>query len=112
MDETWIHHYTPESKQQSKQWTEAGCSAPKKTGSVPSAGKVIASVFWDADGILFIDYLEKGKTTAGECYSKLLTRLDEKIHENSVCKSKKISSGHCTHPQKCFGNEKIKGSAL
>jgi len=21
MDETWIHHYTPESKQQSKQWT-------------------------------------------------------------------------------------------
>ena len=26
MDETWIHHYTPESKQQSKQWTEAGCT--------------------------------------------------------------------------------------
>jgi len=25
MDETWIHHCTPESKQQSKQWTEAGC---------------------------------------------------------------------------------------
>jgi hypothetical protein len=45
MDETWIHHYTPESKQQSKQWTEAGCSAPKKTSLVPSAGKVMASVF-------------------------------------------------------------------
>jgi histone-lysine N-methyltransferase SETMAR len=42
MEETWIHHYTPESKQQSKQWTEAGCSAPKKTRSVPSAGKVMA----------------------------------------------------------------------
>jgi histone-lysine N-methyltransferase SETMAR len=25
MDETWIHHYTSKSKQQSKQWTEAGC---------------------------------------------------------------------------------------
>jgi len=61
MDETWIHHYTPESKQQSKQWTEAGCSAPKKTRSVPSAGKVMASVFWDAEGILFIDYLERVK---------------------------------------------------
>jgi DNA-binding Xre family transcriptional regulator len=35
---TWIHHYTPESKQQSKQWTEAGCSAPKKTSSVLSTG--------------------------------------------------------------------------
>jgi hypothetical protein len=58
MDETWIHHYTPESKQQSKQRTEASRSAPKKTKSVPSAGKVMASVFWDAEGILFIDYLE------------------------------------------------------
>jgi hypothetical protein len=61
MDKTWIHHYTPESKQQSKRWTEAACSAPKKTRSVPSAGKVTALVFWDAEGILFIDYLEKGK---------------------------------------------------
>jgi len=61
MDETWIHHYTPESKQQSKQWTEAGWSAPKKTGWVSSAGKVLASVFWDAEGILFIDYIDKVK---------------------------------------------------
>ena len=32
MDETWIHHYTAESEQQSKQWTEAGCSALKRQG--------------------------------------------------------------------------------
>jgi hypothetical protein len=44
-DETLIHHYTPESKQQSKLWTEAGWSAPKKTRSVPSAEKIMASVF-------------------------------------------------------------------
>jgi histone-lysine N-methyltransferase SETMAR len=25
MGGTWINHYTPGSKQQSKQWTEAGC---------------------------------------------------------------------------------------
>jgi histone-lysine N-methyltransferase SETMAR len=81
MDETWIHHYTPESKQQSKPWTEAGCSTSKKTSSVPSAGKVMATVFWDAEGILFIDYLEKGKTITGEYYSNILTRLDEKIRE-------------------------------
>ena len=60
MDETWIHHYTPEFKQQSKQWTEASCSAAKKTRSVPSAGKVMVSVFWGAESILIIDYLEKG----------------------------------------------------
>jgi histone-lysine N-methyltransferase SETMAR len=72
MDETWIHHYTPEPKQQSKQWAEAGCSAPKKTRSVPSAGNVMSSVFWDAEGILFIDYLGNGKTIIGEYYSNFL----------------------------------------
>jgi len=115
MDETWIHHYTPESKQQSKQRREAGCSAPKKTGSVPSAGKVMASVFWDAEGILFIDYLEKGKTITREYYSSLLTRLDEKIREKRPGLQKKkiyLLSGQCTHPQNCFDNGKIKGSAL
>jgi hypothetical protein len=72
-------YYTPESKQHSKQWTEAGCSARKKTRSVPSAGKDMASVFWDAEGILFIDYLEKGTTVTGQYYSNLLTGLDKKI---------------------------------
>jgi hypothetical protein len=41
----------------------------------------MASVFWDAGDILFIDCLEKGKTITGEYYSNLLTRPDEKIHE-------------------------------
>jgi histone-lysine N-methyltransferase SETMAR len=61
MDETWIHHYAPESKPQSKQWTEAGCSTPKKTRSVPSAGKIMASVFWDAVGIFLLIVLERVK---------------------------------------------------
>jgi hypothetical protein len=70
-------HQNPNSSQNSGQ---AGCSVPKKTRWVPSAGKVMASVFWDAEGFLFIDYLEKGKTIMGEYCSNLLTRLDEKIH--------------------------------
>ena len=61
MDETWIHHYTPESKQQSKQWTEAGCSAPKKTRSVPSAGKVMTTVFRDAEDIFLLITLKRVK---------------------------------------------------
>jgi len=53
MDKTLIHHYTPESKQQSKQWTEACCSVPKKRRSVPSAEKFMASVFRDPEGIFY-----------------------------------------------------------
>ena len=74
----------------------------------------MASVFWDAEGILFIDYLEKGKTITGEYYSNLLTRLDDKfVKKDPVCKRKKtnLSSGQCTRPQKCCGNGKIKGYA-
>jgi hypothetical protein len=75
----------------------------------------MASVFLDAEGILFIDYLEKGKTITGEYYSNLLTRLDGKNRAKRPGLQKKknnLSSGQCTHPQKCFGNGKIKGSAL
>jgi hypothetical protein len=32
VDETWIHHYTPEFKQQSKQWTEAGFQCQRRRG--------------------------------------------------------------------------------
>jgi hypothetical protein len=46
-------------------------------------------VFWDAEGILFIYYLEKGKTITGESYSTLLTRLDKKIHEKRPSLQKK-----------------------
>jgi hypothetical protein len=100
MDETWIYHYTPESKQQSKQWAEAGCSEPKKTRSIPSAG-IMASVFWDVEGILFIDYLEKGKSMTGVYYSNLLTRVDEKMCEKRPGlqkKKKKTSFIRTMHP--------------
>ena len=64
VDETWIHHYTSEMKEQSKQWTSPGKCAPKKAKTVPSAGKVMATVFWNSQGIIFADYLE-GRTITG-----------------------------------------------
>lgn len=79
MDETWIHHHTPESYRQSAEWTVAGEPRPKRPKSQKSASKVMASVFWDAQGILFIDYLEKGKKTNSEYYMALLVCLKEEI---------------------------------
>ena len=78
-DETWVHHFTPEAKQQSKQWKHPSSPPPKKAKTVPSAGKVMASVFWDADGILQIDYLQKGQTINGMYCASLLMQLREKI---------------------------------
>lgn len=79
MDETWVHHYTPESKVQSKQWKRSGSPPPKKAKAILSAKKVMASVFWDCKGVIMVDYLEKGKTINADYYCTLLQRLREEI---------------------------------
>ena len=43
--ETWIHYYTPETKNQSEMSTRPGESAPKKAKTVPSAGRIMATIF-------------------------------------------------------------------
>ena len=56
-------------KLQSKQWTAKGEPAPKKAKTLFSAGKAMATVFWDSHGIILIDYLQKGKTITGVYYA-------------------------------------------
>ena len=75
MDETCTYHYTLETKGSSAEWTAAGESRPKRPKPQQWAGKVMASVFWDAHGIVFIDYLEKSKTINSDYYIALLDRL-------------------------------------
>jgi len=75
----------------------------------------MASVFWDAEGILFVDYLEKGKTITKEYYSTLLTRLGEKIREKRPgFQKKKIIFHQDSAPahKSILAMGKIKGSAL
>ena len=51
----------------------------------------MASVFWDAHGIIFIDYLEKGKTINSDYYIALLERLKDEIAEKRPhLKKKKV----------------------
>ena len=61
MDETWIHHYTPELREGLKQWVKPGKNARKS--------------FCDTHSVIFIDYLEKGKTITGAYYAALLDPL-------------------------------------
>ncbi|CAK1591719.1 unnamed protein product [Parnassius mnemosyne] len=79
MDETWIHHFEPETKQQSMIWKRASSPTPKKFKVSSSAGKVIASVFWDAQGIIMVEYLEKGATITGSYYADQIRRLRKAI---------------------------------
>jgi [histone H3]-lysine36 N-dimethyltransferase SETMAR len=79
VDETWVHHFDPETKQQSMAWKHKESPPPKKFRVVPSAGKIMATVFWDASGILLVDYLERGCTITGEYYAQLIPKLRNEI---------------------------------
>lgn len=80
-DETWIHQYDPESKQESMQWTKRGEKPPRKFKVQKSQLKIMATIFWDCEGILLIDYLPKGTTMNGQYYADLLTRLRSVVVE-------------------------------
>jgi len=45
MDETWLYHYDPETKQQSIELRHSGSPRPKKFRVKKSAGKILASIF-------------------------------------------------------------------
>ncbi|KAF2345576.1 Transposase type 1, partial [Trinorchestia longiramus] len=80
-DETWLYQYDPEDKTQSKQWMPRGGSGPVKAKSERSRGKVMATVFWDAVGILLVDFLENKKTITAVYYEEILRKLSKKIAE-------------------------------
>jgi len=81
MDETWLYHYDPETKQQSMEWWHSGSPRPKKFRVQKSGGKVLASIFWDQASILLIGYLPKGPTINAEYYSSLLVQLKDILKE-------------------------------
>ena len=72
VDETWVHYYEPENKAQSRQSVGPGSPRPKKFKTQSSAGKVMATVFWDAQGVIMLDFLAKKSTITGAYYANLL----------------------------------------
>ena len=71
LDETWDHHFQPETKQQSKHWKHLG-SLPHNAKTGMSTGKVMASIFCDAEEVLLVDYLDKGHSITGAYYTDIL----------------------------------------
>ncbi|KAI6652969.1 Histone-lysine N-methyltransferase SETMAR-like [Oopsacas minuta] len=66
-DETWFHYYEPESKTESKQWKRGDEPVPIKVKAAKSAGKRMATVFWDREGIKYLNWLPE-KTTINSDY--------------------------------------------
>ncbi|XP_055615314.1 histone-lysine N-methyltransferase SETMAR-like [Toxorhynchites rutilus septentrionalis] len=94
MDGTWIQYHTPESKGQSVEWLTSYESRQKQQKDQRSAAKVLASVFWDTHGIIFIDYLQKRKTITGEYCAALLDKLNDDIKKKQPHLAKKKVLDH------------------
>ena len=72
VDETWVQNYEPENKIQSRQWIGPGSPRPKKFKMQPSAGKVMATVFWDAKGVIMLDFFPQEKYNNWSVLCKLV----------------------------------------
>lgn len=94
MDETWLHHYDPETKQQSMTWKRPSSPTPKKFKAVPSAGKIMGSLFWDSQGVIMIEYLSHGATITGALYAEQIKKVRQEIRENRRGKLAKVVLFH------------------
>ncbi|GFO17235.1 histone-lysine N-methyltransferase SETMAR [Plakobranchus ocellatus] len=73
--ESWIHHYDPECKAQSMEYRHKTSPSPRKFKVVASARKVLFPVFWYMEGVVHIEFLERGCTVNFERYISTLRAL-------------------------------------
>jgi hypothetical protein len=64
-DETWVYHWDPPTKQEPIQGAYKSSSPPKKVKIQSSAEKFMATIFWDKEGILHIEYTYSVETLTG-----------------------------------------------
>jgi hypothetical protein len=56
-DETWIHHFESQTRGQSLEWHHPTSPRKKKFKATPSAGEVMVTIFWDAEGLILVDIM-------------------------------------------------------
>jgi len=80
-DESWFHHFEPETKRQSMEWHHLHSPSKKKAKTVPSAAKVMGTVFWDAEGLILAEFLERGQTITAARYVQTLHKLRRALRD-------------------------------
>lgn len=88
-DETWCYYYDPESKAQSMQWKRPGSPAQVKGKREKSTKKLMATVFWDDEGIILLEFMPRNSSITGTYYAKTLENLKVAISNDRPRKRKK-----------------------
>jgi histone-lysine N-methyltransferase SETMAR len=78
-DESWVHHYKPDSKCASVEWKYPSSPSVKTFKVTPSAGKVMVTVFWDSQRVLLAYFQKRGENVNSASYCKVLLKLGDAI---------------------------------
>ena len=100
-----------------REWRAKGEAAPVNAKTRLFAGKVLMTVFWDAKGVVYVDFLLEQRTINAAYYSELLGKVREAyrskrrkipirsvliLHDNAAAATQaKLEELHCTaldHP--------------
>ena len=79
VDESWIHHFYPEEKRLSMQQRHTSSPRPKKIKTMPSAGKILLTVFWDSQSVYMTEFLEAGNTVNSARYIETIKNLRRRV---------------------------------
>ena len=80
-DETMVLYHDPTTKKESMEWRRPDENRPIKAKVAGSKKKIMASIFWDCEGILLIDSKEPNTTVNAAYYASLLHKLRDAIKE-------------------------------
>ena len=87
-EESWFHHFDPESME----WHCLDSLTKNKTKTMPSAKKIMGTVFWDAEGCILIEFLEPGKTINAARYVQTLLKFQCALRDK--CSGRKVILQH------------------
>ena len=91
-DETWVHHYDPETKLESMQWKHKGSTTPKKFW-VQQSSRMIMQQFFGTQKVFF--FWNSHKTTiTGDTYASIMMDLRDSIKQK---RRGKLSAGVLLH---------------
>ncbi|KAF8795116.1 Histone-lysine N-methyltransferase SETMAR like protein [Argiope bruennichi] len=96
-DEAWLHHFTQETKQASMEWRHTSSPVRTKSKLFPSAGKVIATVFFDCKGDVYTAFMRKGMAINAESYCETF-RFAQSGEKQEMWK---VKQRHCPFALQC-----------
>jgi hypothetical protein len=112
-DETWVFHYTPQSKAESMTWKHPHSLVKNKFKTVQSPGNVMATVFWDVHGVLLVDFTLPGSTINAAAYQE--TQGGYSVQDSRIVPQRTRSSSfarQCSTSQCCRNHKSLELQGL